>query len=220
MAVDLHPSPLRYAPDVGQRSFSMRQTASSLDALPPGDMDFVRGESGMIDRAPQDVTLEQEVVLTGLVPQLTTPSRDHGNLVDIWFGVRWRERSAEWEASFARVAKDWRPDPHGPSFFDLFSYSASSGLIAARRVSADAATWRQVEDQARLLVGRVNREVEERRMTPPSASDHSRGWTLRVREAGSGLRASLRWLGEPKHALPAVVPKLPIQISPTSQTSR
>ena len=174
----------------------------------------------MIDRAPQDVTLESEVVLTGLVPQLTTPSRDHGNLVDIWFGVRWRDRSAEWEASFARLAKDWRPDPHTPSSFDLFSYSASSGLIAARRVSADSSTWRQIEDQARLLVGRVNREVEERRMTPPSASEPSRGWTLRVREAGSGLRASLRWLGEPKHALPTVVPKLPIQISPPSPTSR
>jgi hypothetical protein len=174
----------------------------------------------MIDRAPQDASLESEVILTGLVPQLTTPSRDHGNLVDIWFGLRWRERSSEWEESFARHAKEWRPDPLSPSVFDLFSYAANSGLIVARRVSADAAVWRQVEEQARLLVGRVNRDVEERRMTPPSASEHSRGWTMRVREAGSGLRASLRWLGEPKHALPTVVPKLPIQISPTSQTSR
>jgi hypothetical protein len=161
----------------------------------------------MIDRAPQDATLESEVVLTGLVPQLTTPSRDHGDLVDIWFGVRWRERNAEWEESFARVAKEWRPDPHNPSFFALFSYAANCGLIVARRVSADANAWRLVEEQARLLVGRVNREVED-------------GRTLRVREAGSGLRASLRWIGEPKTALPAVVSKLPIQISPTSQTTR
>jgi len=185
-------------------------------------MEFVRGESGMIDRAPQDVTLELDVILTGLVAQLTTPSRDHGDLVDIWFGVRWPERNAEWEAAFARLAKDWRPDPHTPSCFDLFSYSAQSGLIVARRVSADAGTWRQVEDQARMLVSRVNREVEEQRTTPPSVSEPSRGWTLRVREAGSGLRASLRWMGEPKHALP-VVPKLPIPIStisPSSQTSR
>ena len=174
----------------------------------------------MIDRAPQDAILESEVVLTGLVPQLTTPSRDHGELVDIWFGVRWRERSAQWEESFARLAKDWRPDPHNPSCFDLFSYAANCGLIVARRVTADAATWREVEDQARLLVSRVNGETDERRMTPPSASEHARGWTLRVREAGAGLRASLRWLGEPKHALPTVVPKLPIQISPTSPTSR
>jgi hypothetical protein len=174
----------------------------------------------MIDRAPQDATLESEVVLTGLVPQLTTPSRDHGDLVDIWFGVRWRERNAEWEESFARVAKEWRPDPHNPSFFALFSYAANCGLIVARRVSADANAWRLVEEQARLLVGRVNREVEERRTTPPSPGEQTRGWTLRVREAGSGLRASLRWIGEPKTALPAVVSKLPIQISPTSQTTR
>jgi hypothetical protein len=93
-------------------------------------------------------------------------------------------------------------------------------LIVARRVSADTSVWRQVEEQARLLVGHVNRDIDERRTMPPSASEHSRGWTLRVRDASSGLLASLRWVGEPKHALPAVVPKLPIQISPSSQTSR
>jgi len=36
MAVDLHPSPLRYAPDVGRRSLSVRQTVASLDATPSG----------------------------------------------------------------------------------------------------------------------------------------------------------------------------------------
>jgi hypothetical protein len=133
--------------------------------------------------------------------------------------VRWPERSSEWEESFARLAKEWRPDPRNSSFFDLFSYAATSGLIVARRVSADAAVWRLVEEQARRLVGRVNRDVDERR-TPPSDSEHSRGWTLRVRDASSGLLASLRWMGEPKHALPAVVPELPIQISPSSQSSR
>jgi hypothetical protein len=174
----------------------------------------------MIDRAHQDASLESEVVLTGLVPQLTTASRDYGDLVDIWFGVRWRDRSAEWEESFARLAKEWRPDPDRPSFFDLFSYATNSGLIAARRVSADIAAWGQVEEQARLLVGRVNRDVGERLAPPPSPSETSRGWTMRVRDASSGLRASLRWVGEPKHALPnVVVPKLPIQITPSSQTS-
>jgi hypothetical protein len=140
--------------------------------------------------------------------------------VDIWFGVQWRERSAEWEESFGKLAKGWQPDPHHPSFFDLFSYAANCGLIVSRRVNADANTWRMVEEQARLLVGRVNREVDARRETPPSRGESARGWTLRMREAGSGLRASLRWIGEPKNALPAVVPKLPIPISPTSQTTR
>jgi len=173
----------------------------------------------MIDRAHQDAHLESDVVLTGLVPQLTTPSRDHGDLVDIWFGVQWRERSAEWEESFARLAKGWRPDPQSPSYFDLFSYSTSSGLIVARRVGAEALVWRQVEDQARLLVGRVNRDVLDRR-TPPSPSERSsRAWTLRVRDASSGLLGSLRWISEPKHALPSVVPELPIQVSHGSPTT-
>ena len=144
----------------------------------------------MIDRAHQDVNLESEVVLTGLVPQLTTPSRDRGDLVDIWFGVQWRERNAEWEETFARLATGWRPDPLSPSCFDLFSYAANSGLIVARRVRADARVWRQVEEQARLLVGRVNGDVIE-------SADEPIGSVARmdaaVRDASSGLLASLRW---------------------------
>ncbi len=172
----------------------------------------------MIDHAHQDANLESDVVLTGLVPQLTTPSRDHDDLVDIWFGVQWSERSAEWEESFARLANGWRPDPHSPSCFNLFSYTANTGMIAARRVGPDATVWRQVEEEARLLVGRVNRDVHERRTPPPAPSESSRGWVLRVRDASSGLLASVRWISGPKHALPSVVPKLPIQISHGSPT--
>src|SRR5437763_8125292 len=133
----------------------------------------------MIDRAHQDANLESDVALTGLVPQLTTPSRDHDHLVDIWFGVQWRERSAEWEESFARLAKGIRPDPRSPSYFDLFSYTANSGLIVARRVGATATTWREVEEHARLLVGRVNRDMFDRRTPPSPPSWPARGWTPR-----------------------------------------
>ncbi|MFL5607244.1 MAG: hypothetical protein ACJ8AD_12410 [Gemmatimonadaceae bacterium] len=173
----------------------------------------------MIDRAHQDVNLEADVVLTGLVPQLTTPSRDHGDLVDIWFGLQWRERDAEWAEAFARLAKAWRSDAHGPSCFDLFSYAANCGLIVARRVSAEVGAWGQVEEQARILVGRVNRDMRERRRTPSAPDGTSRGWTLRVRGASSGLLASLRWMSEPKHALPSVVPELPIQLPRSSPTT-
>jgi hypothetical protein len=191
----------------------IRVARATLRAAP----DFVRGEQGMIDRAHQEVTLEPHVTLTGLVPQLTTPSRDHSDLVDIWFGVQWRERRTDWEEAFARAATGWRPDPRSPSYFDLFSYTANSGLIVARRVTADAIVWRQVEEQARALVGAVNRDIFDR--TPPSApSRPSRGWTLRVRDVSNGLLASLRWVSEPKHSLPSVVPKLPIQVSHGSPT--
>src|SRR5258705_14011 len=181
-------------------------------------MGFVRGGSVMVDRAHQDANLESDVTLIGLVAQLTTPSRDHGDLVDVLFGVEWRQRSAEWEESFGRLAKGCRPDSLSPSYFELFSYSANSGLIVARRVSADAEVWRQVEELARQLVGWVNRDVVERR-TPPPASHHiARGLTLRVRGASSGLLTALRWISEPKHALPSVVTKLPIQVPHSSPT--
>ena len=86
----------------------------------------------MIDRAHQDANLESDVALTGLVPQLTTPSRDHDHLVDIWFGVQWRQRSAEWEESFARLANGLRPDPRSPSYF-------VSGSVFIKLAAASAA---------------------------------------------------------------------------------
>jgi hypothetical protein len=173
----------------------------------------------MIDRTHWDADFEVvDAQLTGLVPQLTTPSRYIGELVDIWFGICWRERSVEWDESFARLSKGWRPDPQNPSFFDLFSHPSSNGLIAARQVSADRTVWQRVEEEARMLIGRVNRDVAERRNPPAPAPRSARGWSLRVRDASSGIFAALRWISEPKHALPVVVPKLPIQVSHSSPT--
>ncbi|HTK47657.1 MAG TPA: hypothetical protein VL328_06720 [Gemmatimonadaceae bacterium] len=167
----------------------------------------------MIDRLRPDADLVGSVQLTGLVPQLTVPSRHHDDLVDIWFGVEWSERNAEWEESFARLAEGWRPDPRHPSYFDLFSHPASSGLIAARQVSPDRGVWQEIEEEARLLVRRVNHDVAERRSPPTVPQDGQGGWTLRVRDASAALLASLRWIGEPRHGLSSVVSDLPIGVS-------
>jgi hypothetical protein len=168
----------------------------------------------MIDHLRPDADLEGSVQLTGLVPQLTVPSRHHDDLVDIWFGVQWSERNAEWEQSFARLAEGWRPDPRHPSYFDLFSHPASSGLIAARQVSPDRGVWQEIEEEARLLVRRVNRDLVERRSLPTAeAPVGPGGWTLRVRDASTALLASLRWIGEPRHGLSSVVSELPISVS-------
>ena len=173
----------------------------------------------MIDRLRPDAGFDGSVQLTGLVPQLTVPSRHHDDLVDIWFGVQWSERSAEWEESFARLAEGWRPDPRQPSYFDLFSHPASSGLIAARQVSPDRGLWQAIEEEARVLVRRVNRDVAERRSPPPTeAQDGPGGWALRVRDASSSFLASLRWISEPRHGLSSVVTELPISVSHDSPT--
>ena len=172
----------------------------------------------MIDRSRHGVALEGDVRLTGLVPQLTTPSRHHDDLVDIWFGVQWPARDADWEASFARVADGWRPDPRHPSYFDLFAHPASSGLIAARQVSRDPSIWTEVEAEARLLVSRINRDVAERRADPERLPTERGRWSFRVRDVSNSLLASLRWIGEPRHGLSQVVPELPIHVPHSSPT--
>ena len=173
----------------------------------------------MIDRLRPDAESEGSVQLTGLVPQLTVPSRHHDDLVDIWFGVQWTERNAQWEASFARLAEGWRPDPRHPSYFDLFSHPASSGLIAARQVSPNRDVWHEIEEEARLLVRRVNRDLAERHSAPPTETQvGTGGWTLRMRDASTALLASLRWIGEPRHGLSTVVSELPIGVSHGSPT--
>lgn len=169
----------------------------------------------MIDRTSRDISTLNFAELTGIVPQLTTPSRNHGHLVDIWFGVQWQERDAEWEESFTRLSNGRRPDPDNPSFFGLFSHASSSGLIVARQVSADREVWRQVEDEARALITSVNLDIEARRTPPPSSpSSKGRHWALRVRDA-SAFFAALGWLGEPKQGLPTAN-EIPIRVSPST----
>ena len=166
----------------------------------------------MIDRTNQDVVRGSYAELTGLVPQLTTPSRHHAGLVDIWFGVRWTEREPEWTEAFQRLSNGRRPDPDNPSLFSLLAHAPSSGLIVARHVSPDRRVWQQVEEAARTLIDSVNREVTDKRDTPPSAPDSDRRkWTLRMRDA-SAFFLSLSWFAEQKPTLPSVA-ELPIQVS-------
>ena len=166
----------------------------------------------MIDRPNQDVVNGKYTELTGLAHQLTAPSRHHRDLVDIWFEVRWRERNAEWDEAFQRLANGRRPDPNTPSYFGLFAHAAGSGLIVARQVSPDRAVWSRVEAEARSLVALVDRDVAERR-TPPAPPAHRAGpsgWSLRMRDAQAFL-SSVLWLGAQKSTLPSVT-KMPIQI--------
>ena len=166
----------------------------------------------MIDRTNQDVVRGSHAELTGLIPQLTTPSRHHCELVDIWFGVRWTEREPAWSEAFERLSNGRRPDPDNPSFFALLAHASSSGLIVARQVSPDRRVWQQVEEAARALIELVDREVADKRHTPTSKSDSGlRGWTLRVRDA-SAFFLSLSWFGEQKPTLPSVA-EIPIQVS-------
>jgi hypothetical protein len=166
----------------------------------------------MIDRTNDDVVYESHAELTGLVPQLTTPSRHHGELVDIWFGVRWTEREPEWKETFERLSNGRRPDPDNPSFFSLLAHAPSSGLIAARQVSPDRRVWQQVEEATRALIDLVNREAADKKHAPSLKSDSGlRGWTLRVRDA-SAFFLSLSWFGEQKPTLPTVA-EIPIQVS-------
>ncbi|MEO8563601.1 MAG: hypothetical protein ABI601_16105 [bacterium] len=172
----------------------------------------------MIDRANQDAVYERYAELTGMASQLTTPSRHHSDLVDIWFGVQWAEHDAEWDESFARLSNGRRPDPDTPSYFGLFAHTANNGLIVARQVSADRAVWRKVEVEASALIEIVNLDVATRRAPPPTPPSRPSGWSLRMREATSFLMSVL-WLGEQKPRLESVT-KLPIQVHGSSSAGR
>jgi hypothetical protein len=172
----------------------------------------------MIERADQKTVSERYAELTGMASQLTTPSRHHCELVDIWFGVEWTEHDAEWDEAFARLSNGRRPDPDTPSFFGLFAHTASSGLIVARQVSPDRAVWVKVEAETSALIEMVNLDLAERRSPPPSPPARSSGgWSLRMREASTFL-SSILWLGEQKPRLESV-PKLPIQVSHGSSSA-
>jgi hypothetical protein len=154
---------------------------------------------------------ETDVRVAGLVPRLTSPSRNNDDLVDIWFAIEREHRTNEWDQTFASVAEGWRPDPQHLSHFALFSYPSSTALIVARQVSPNPAVWQRVEAEARALVSRVNHAVAEHH-APPAA-----GKMLR---APSSTEASVArsWLQEATQALRGMVPKPQIPVSQSSSS--
>jgi hypothetical protein len=175
-----------------------------------------RGDLRVTTKTQREGEGETDVRLTGLVPRLTSPSRNHSELVDIWFGIERLHRSFEWDEAFARVAEGWRPDPRQPSHFALFSHPSSCALIVARQVSRDRAVWGEIELEARALVSRVNRAVAELRSAPVEIR-RSGEWPPR----GSGVlpdASSRTWIGEMAQLFRGLVPKPPIPVSHGSST--
>jgi len=160
-----------------------------------------RGELRSTTNTHHDGEVETDARLTGLLPRLTSPSRNNAELVDIWFEIERRHRSLEWDEAFVRVAEGWRPDPRHASHFALLSHPCTSALIVARQVSNDPAAWRDVEMEARALVSRVNRAVADDRT--PSAP---------------GRAAQRNWLSEAAQTIRGLVPKPTLPVSHGSST--
>jgi hypothetical protein len=154
---------------------------------------------------------ETDVRLTGLVPRLTSPSRNQVKLVDIWFGIERHQRTCEWDEAFVRVAEGCCPDPRHQSHFALFSHPSSSALIVARQVSPDRNVWVEIEVEARALVNRVNRAVAEQR-TPQAPMRHPSGALFGGRSDARDL-ARRTWLSEAAQAIRSLVPKPNIPVS-------
>ena len=165
----------------------------------------------------RDAEVESDVRLTGLIPRLTSPSRNNSHLVDLWFGLERRERTGEWDEAFALVAEGWRPDPLQPSHFALFSHPCSSPLVVARQVSSDRSVWRDVETEARALVSHVNRAVGERRSVAEKESP-SVGWPVSGNAASHEGMTHRGWLAEAAQAIRGLVPKPGIPVSQSSST--
>jgi hypothetical protein len=175
-----------------------------------------RGESQVTAGTRRATEAETDVRLTGLIPRLTSPSRNHVELVDIWFGIERRQRTFEWDEAFVHVADGWRPDPRHQSHFALFSHPSSSALIVARQVSPDRNVWREIEVEARALVNRVNRAVAEQR-TPPEPLHRPSGSLLGGRSDARDL-SPRAWFSEAAQAIRSLVPKPNIPVSDGSST--
>ena len=146
-----------------------------------------RGDLRSTTDTRRDGEVETDARLTGLLPRLTSPSRNNAELVDIWFAVERRHRSPEWDEAFVKVAEGWRPDPRHQSHFALLSHPCSSALIVARQVSADPSAWRDVEVEARALVSRVHRAVAEQQNAPVQAGVSQRSWLTDAAQAIRGM---------------------------------
>jgi hypothetical protein len=116
----------------------------------------------------------------GLEKQLTVPSRDHADLVDLWISMRWNASEVEWCREFnAIVEHDWN-NLMSMRALQVVLLTRQQGWVVARSVNPRAVQPAEVENLVRGLVARVN----ERLVVPPSittVASPRNSWSTRVR---------------------------------------
>ena len=86
-----------------------------------------------------------------LEEQLTVPTRDRTNLVDLWFSLGWNAGLEKWAREFATNADGHNSTPKASGILQLVPMSERGGWIVARGVDLTRISRLEME----VLVGKL-----------------------------------------------------------------
>jgi hypothetical protein len=119
------------------------------------------------------------VEVVGLQSQLTVPSRQHPQRVDLWIEVAWPERTERWDEEFRTATAAVIGEAAPVRSLSLQTLSRSRGWIVARGVPRDRDAHHAVEASVRALVEQVNERCAASRAAPIAPQQNER-WMMRT----------------------------------------
>jgi hypothetical protein len=126
------------------------------------------------------------VEVVGLQSQLTVPSRDHPQRVDLWIEVTRPERTERWDEEFHTATAAVIGDAAPVRSLSLQTLSRYRGWIVARGVPRDHDAHCAVEACVRALVAQVNDKCFACRTVPAPPRENAR-WMMRTFSLFGGL---------------------------------
>jgi hypothetical protein len=130
------------------------------------------------------------VEVVGLQSQLTVPSRQHPQRVDLWIEVNWPERTERWEEEFRTATAAVSGDSAPARSLSLQTLSRYRGWVVARGVPRDRDAHRAVEACVRALVQQVNEKCAASRDVPVPTRENGH-WMMRTLSIFGGVAAAV-----------------------------
>ena len=147
----------------------------------------------------------------GIEEQLTVPSRNHPQLVDIWISIKRSSAGLDWEREFIALAARHSSKLSPAGSLQVIPFTERRGWIVARGVDRGAIAPAAVELLVRRVVAEANGNLAA--ILPPKpaiASEKAQdSWTQRVRTVfanGTSLSRVIR--PEPRSSEVDVAPHL------------
>lgn len=136
-----------------------------------------------------------------LEEQLTVPTRDRGNLVDLWFSLGWNAGLEKWAHAFASITDGHNSTPQASGTLQLVPMSERGGWIVARGVDLTRVSRLEIEALIGKLVAEVNSRFAEEVESAVERRTPTRSWPGRVRasmETGGSILGALLPAGRPR----------------------
>ena len=119
----------------------------------------------------------------GIEAQLTVPSRNHPQLVDLWIAIKRSSAGLVWEREFSALAARENARHSHAGELEVIPFTERRGWIVARGVNHRAISSADVETLVRRVVGQANARLSQ--PADLASSTHTakpaESWTRHVR---------------------------------------